>query len=63
MKFYNYPDPIVRTTIFQAILNLLHNSKPIYQPVTFISINESLENYNIISKTNLSIFLSEFERY
>ena len=27
MKFYNYPDPIVRTTIYQAVLNLLHNSR------------------------------------
>lgn len=32
MKFYNYPDPIVRTTIYQAILNLLHNSKPDQSP-------------------------------
>lgn len=27
MKFYNYPDPSVRTTIYQSILNFLHKPK------------------------------------
>lgn len=49
MKFYNYPDPIVRTTIYQSILNLLHNSNCIVQPEidikfpTHLTINKEID--------------------
>ena len=54
MRFYNYPDPIVRTTIYQAILNLLHKSTFALTPEKKQKKNSSQKTHKRTLSTNLA---------